>query len=320
MSDKKEELSPDVIGDRIRELRQKHGLDLKDISKATNISVDILRALEKGEWSRLGSKFLIKSFIKSYCEVLQEPSNELLMEIDHIGDYQCGVSTFKPLLASEKKTLIKNKKKSLFYLLVMFIAVFMVAGGIYVYRYNGMKSETIVPAEQETTIKIPKEVLLPGEKQAETEITSNENVEVASEPKGFLNDKGLEVSKPLSIALFEQEFENSQVPNEERIDVSVQQKGEIEPVKPEHLSHKLVIKAIEKTWIKVWVDEAKPTSKLLQPGDVMEFDVEKSARMVIGNAGGITLAWDNEVFTNLGKRGAVIKISIPADLKKKSLQ
>ena len=248
------------------------------------------------------------------------------MEIDHIGDYQCGVSTFKPLLASEKKPLIKNKKKSLFYLLVMFIAVFMVAGGIYVYRYNSMKSETIVPAEQETTIKIPKEILLPNEKKqiertpSEIEITSNENVEVASEPKRFLKDKGLEMSKPLSIALFEQEFENLQVPNEERIDVSVQQKGEIEPVKPEHLSHKLVIKAIEKTWIKVWVDEAKPTSKLLQPGDVMEFDVEKSARMVIGNAGGITLAWDNEVFTNLGKRGAVIKISIPADLKKKSLQ
>jgi cytoskeleton protein RodZ len=71
--------------------------------------------------------------------------------------------------------------------------------------------------------------------------------------------------------------------------------------------HVLVARAEESTWLSVRADQKDPREVLLQPGQTARFEAQTGFRVVVGNAGGVTLSLDGTPLPPLGRSGEVIR-------------
>ncbi|HET8577282.1 MAG TPA: RodZ domain-containing protein [Methylomirabilota bacterium] len=76
---------------------------------------------------------------------------------------------------------------------------------------------------------------------------------------------------------------------------------------PAGAQHRLVVKAVEATWIRVQTDDGRVAEELLPPGATREWTSTKRFVLTIGNAGGIEIELNGRVLAPLGARGAVIQ-------------
>jgi cytoskeletal protein RodZ len=70
---------------------------------------------------------------------------------------------------------------------------------------------------------------------------------------------------------------------------------------------RLLIKAVEPTWIRVQPDEGRATEELLPAGASREWSAERRFLVTIGNAGGVELALNGKALAPLGPKGTVIQ-------------
>jgi cytoskeleton protein RodZ len=76
--------------------------------------------------------------------------------------------------------------------------------------------------------------------------------------------------------------------------------------------HRLVVKAVEPTWIRVQIDDARVVEELLAAGAQREWTSDRRFVLTIGNAGGIQIVLNGRALPSLGARGAVIhRLSLP---------
>jgi cytoskeleton protein RodZ len=71
--------------------------------------------------------------------------------------------------------------------------------------------------------------------------------------------------------------------------------------------HRLVVRAIEPTWIRVQADDLHAVEELLPPGATREWTAERRFLLTVGNAGGIEIELNGQPIPRLGKSGAVIR-------------
>jgi len=77
-------------------------------------------------------------------------------------------------------------------------------------------------------------------------------------------------------------------------------------------TQRLVVKAVEPTWIRVQADEGRAVEELLAPGAQRQWTAGKRFVLTIGNAGGIEIELNGRTLPSLGARGAVIhRLSLP---------
>jgi cytoskeletal protein RodZ len=77
---------------------------------------------------------------------------------------------------------------------------------------------------------------------------------------------------------------------------------------------RLLIRAVEPTWIRVQVDEGQVTEELMQAGAVREWTASRKFVLTVGNAGGLEIDLNGRRIPPLGARGAVIqKLVLPAE-------
>ena len=69
----------------------------------------------------------------------------------------------------------------------------------------------------------------------------------------------------------------------------------------------LQITAIEDTWLKVRTDTLNPQEMILKTGESKTLNAKEQFTLSVGNAGGISVKFNNDVYDSLGKRGQVIK-------------
>jgi cytoskeleton protein RodZ len=77
-------------------------------------------------------------------------------------------------------------------------------------------------------------------------------------------------------------------------------------------TQRLVVKAVERTWIRVQIDDARVVEELLTAGAQREWTSDRRFVVSIGNAGGIEIQLNGRPLPSLGARGAVIhRLSLP---------
>jgi cytoskeleton protein RodZ len=76
---------------------------------------------------------------------------------------------------------------------------------------------------------------------------------------------------------------------------------------PKPPGQRLVMRAVEPTWIRVQVDEGQVAEELLQAGAVREWTAERRFVLTVGNAGGLELDLNGKRMPSLGAKGAVIQ-------------
>jgi len=72
-------------------------------------------------------------------------------------------------------------------------------------------------------------------------------------------------------------------------------------------SQRLVVRALEPTWIRVQMDGGGSVQELLPAGATREWSAEKRFVLTVGNAGGLQLELNGRALPPLGARGAVIR-------------
>jgi cytoskeletal protein RodZ len=72
-------------------------------------------------------------------------------------------------------------------------------------------------------------------------------------------------------------------------------------------SQRLLVRAIEPTWIRIQTDDLRAVDELLAPGETREWTAEKRFLLTVGNAGGIEIELNGRPMPRLGERGAVIR-------------
>ncbi len=70
---------------------------------------------------------------------------------------------------------------------------------------------------------------------------------------------------------------------------------------------RLLMKAVEPTWIRVQPDEGRATEELLPAGASREWSAERRFLVTLGNAGGVELTLNGKVLPPLGSKGTVIQ-------------
>lgn len=77
-------------------------------------------------------------------------------------------------------------------------------------------------------------------------------------------------------------------------------------------TQRLVVRAVEPTWIRVQIDDARVVEELLAAGAEREWRSDRRFVLTIGNAGGIEIVLNGRPLPSLGARGAVIhRLSLP---------
>jgi cytoskeleton protein RodZ len=83
---------------------------------------------------------------------------------------------------------------------------------------------------------------------------------------------------------------------------------------PGPAGQRLLIRAVEPTWIRVQVDEGQVTEELLQEGAVREWTAARRFVLTVGNAGGLEVDLNGRRIPALGAKGAVIqRLVLPAE-------
>ena len=83
---------------------------------------------------------------------------------------------------------------------------------------------------------------------------------------------------------------------------------------PRPAGQRLLIRAVEPTWIRVQVDEGQVAEELLQAGAVREWTAARRFVLSVGNAGGLEVDLNGRRIPALGARGAVIqRLVLPAE-------
>ncbi|MCS7215198.1 MAG: DUF4115 domain-containing protein [Thermodesulfovibrio sp.] len=75
----------------------------------------------------------------------------------------------------------------------------------------------------------------------------------------------------------------------------------------------LKIEAIDKVWMRITLDDKERREFLLNPGQKVELQANKSFKLHIGNAGGVKVFFNNKEMGKLGEIGQVIYLTLPQD-------
>lgn len=132
-------LAEKTLGERLRFLRKKKHLQLRDAETQTKIRCRYLEALENGHYTELPADVYVIGFIKKYADILETSSDELIT----IYRRERGNDNSIKVLAPEAK--IKEKSPYLTRRTVALLIVFIVIAGFLGYIFYAVNNFTSAP-------------------------------------------------------------------------------------------------------------------------------------------------------------------------------
>ncbi|MFO7560688.1 MAG: DUF4115 domain-containing protein [Desulfobacterales bacterium] len=77
------------------------------------------------------------------------------------------------------------------------------------------------------------------------------------------------------------------------------------------VKHRLLIEAVDETWVKIIVDNRSPEEYTLAPGDRLELEALLIFNILIGDAGAVELTFNEKPVTIFGKSGQLTTLQLP---------
>lgn len=262
----------DSVGAYLRRLRVAKGASLEDISRATRVGRRHLEALEGDESGELPAPVFVKGFIRAYCEFLEtKPDDALARYRQHVGP-PAAPQRFGGGGRGVPSRLGSPIAVSLLLLAVLSGALIAVNLGL---RSGGPRSASR-PAGSTPAASAPAPATAPAPGPA----TATQAAAPEAAP-----------ARPA-------------VPAEPATGAAV-------PTTPATVAgggrQRLVVRALESTWVRVQMDRATAVEELLPEGAVREWSAQQDFVLTVGNAGGLELTLNGQRLPPLGDRGAVIR-------------
>lgn len=264
-----------MVGDILRQVREKQGLTIADVAEETSIRDIYLEAIEKGNYDALPGDVYAKGFIRNYSKFLQIDGDALLAEFDSERNI---IKAVQPVDMPEVKA-VQKPHRSFF-------------GSK---KAKESAAEKIVekpqPREQKTNLFASgddyRNRLEREEKSGSKKfmiLLSVMLVFVGGVYIAFMDDE-TEAPKPAV------KIEQTAVPA-------------AQPVKT-YDGVEIFAKFLENCWISVKVDGQVAFEGTVEKGKEMTWQGKESVDIVAGNAGGIEITYNGKLAGVLGQKGQI---------------
>jgi cytoskeleton protein RodZ len=294
------------IGAHLRELRQRRGISLDEISRATRITPRYLEALESDRFTALPAPVFTRGFILAYCQSLGESADHALALYD---GYE-GVPAAQPRpnaapVARPPRSETEPRSRSA--VLVSF--VLMVILGMALFAVGVMTrpnredrvdrgAPPIAQAPAPSTAPAPPTASEdPAPTNVRVSTPATQTPALAASPPATPVPAGAvitpEPSRPAGPA-------PSWLPQ-----VQAATGGVGSP-------YRLIARASEATWIRVRTEDGHSSEETVPAGQTREWVSNRPFVLTLGNAGGVTLELNGRTLPPLGPSGTVIsRIVLP---------
>ena len=276
---------------RERELR---GISLAEIARTTKISVRLLEAIEKDRFDILPEGVFRKSFIKSYAKYLGMNEEQILheydLEVQASNTSQAALE--KPSVSFRDSSA--GSKRALLLTVGALVVLLAVGFGFWYFTRAGRKHEVAPPASQ-ITPAVPAPAAQAHSETTLPAISTTAPVQTQTAPLPHAATSG--TSGPA--------LSKASDPSTLKVLGELAKKPEPPPaVGPEGLAPlELTVEANSPAWISVSAGESTLFSGLMSPAESKKFSLKAPLKVTLGNAGGVRLQVNGQVFSILGKPG-----------------
>ncbi len=315
--------------------RLNRNLTLETVSERSGISIGVLISLEACDFERFGASLLIRNTIRAYCKALQIEAEPLIQkfssEIERYNTQEAGIKRY----GQQMKLLHKRRRMislPLFALVLISAAVFY--GGMWV---SERRSKLFAPPEAErvfTQEELPadlQERLAPGpgariekpgpDLRKADEAIRNAEIHIRESEMAAKGDGEAEeaeepgnVGKQASQALEKDSTVDNDAPARLAFSNSTEAVADDDTVQgtdENNSQNKFAVEADNTVWIQVRIDDKETQSAMLHAGDRREWAADKALQVVIGNAGGIRMKWNEHLLKAPRDPGRVLRFRLP---------
>lgn len=282
------------VGEILKRERERQGLDLATIAERTRIKLQYLQALEKDDFDSLPGRFFARSFATQYADHLGVNNEQLQAELQkeitppevfsNVGPgkepVQIGRDFYVDPLPEGSASAVSARKLTAS--VVMLAAVIVACGTVFWLWQRSQISSTLaesgvtsdVAARQSASGTIP-ETVSPPAAQPVIQPTPAPAPQTTSAP--LVTEQAAPGNVPAAVT-----------------DASTLS-GRI----------KLAVVAKEPTWLRITVDGKVKVERVLNAGESSVMAGNESARILLGNAGGVDVQFNGSNIGAVGPRGQV---------------
>jgi cytoskeleton protein RodZ len=283
--------SPAVtLGAYLRSLREAKGSSLEDMARSTRVGIRHLEALEEERLADLPSPVFVRGFIRAYCSFLRESPEAALGHYQELaGERAAAEAAITP--PRPRNTGVSGS-------VLLGVALLLVLGiGLAVLNLTVKRQ----PETQAATAKMaPRPVPVPAPAPARAVAPPRAAATPAAQPPPLA--PAAEPTRPASPPA-------PSPPTAAAPATPAPPTAPAPTVAPKAApgSQRLVIKAVEPTWIRVQTDEGRVAEELLPAGASREWTADRRFLVTIGDAGGVELTLNGRSLPPLGAKGTVIR-------------
>jgi cytoskeletal protein RodZ len=274
------ENSATSLGGHLRALREAKGSSLEDMARSTRVGIRHLEALEEERLADLPSPVFVRGFIRAYCGFLREAPDEALAHYEALAGERAAAQAANAPPRPRTTWAPSSVLVGLALLVILGIALIVINLTV---RRTGGTSAAAPKMDVSDSIGEPvpaPKVAAPAPAPVETaRPTAPPAPQPAATPQ---------VSTPAAM------------PAPAPTPAPAVAKTASGP-------QRLMIRAVDATWIRVQPDEGRATEELLPAGASREWSAERRFLVTIGNAGGVEVALNGKVLPPLGPKGTVIQ-------------
>jgi len=288
------------VGDYLRELRQRRGLSLEEMSRATRVASRYLECLESDRFSALPAPVFTRGFIRAYCQAVGEPPDEALARYESRDGAtppppRTTPAAGPPPVAAESGARSRSAVLVSFVLLVILgMALFAVA--LMTQPAREERVDRRPPADAVASLPAPAAPTVP-----EASPPSSPPAAPPTPPRpAAVAPPPAPASAVVTAAPVRATAPPAWLP-----DVQAATGGVASP-------YRLVAHVSEATWIRVRTEDGRNIEETVPAGEVREWVSNRPFVLTLGNAGGVTLELNGRTLPPLGASGAVIsRIVLP---------
>lgn len=265
------ENSATSLGGHLRALREAKGSSLEDMARSTRVGIRHLEALEEERLADLPSPVFVRGFIRAYCGFLREAPEEALAQYEALAGERAAAQAASAPPRPRTTWAPSSVLVGLALLVILGIALIVV--NLTVKRTGG------------TSVAAPK-----------MDVSASEPAPpqpAAAAPRSAAAPGPPPAATPAAST-------PAVMPAPDATSAPAVARSASGP-------HRLMIRAVDATWIRVQPDEGRATEELLPAGASREWSAERRFLVTIGNAGGVEVALNGKVLPPLGPKGTVIQ-------------
>jgi cytoskeleton protein RodZ len=316
------------LGEYLRSERLTRGITLEEISRETRISSRMLQAIEDGNTESLPAGVLVKGFLRAYAQKLGLDPETVILRYQDLYEEEGARKEalakfherFRPV-PTRRRFLIPGAAAAL--VICLLLAWLLSPRDRHETAPPAAEAPAIVP--QEAPPAPPSVEPAPSPAPLPTPLSVEPAPPAApppmretafpSEPSAAGRPEPASSAAPGSSQATPAATPTPRPASAPPPRTGAPPAAQPAPATPGAQPSEYVLRGevTETTWLKISVDKGRELEYLLQPGEQVRWQAKSSFSLLVGNAAGLRLFFNDKPLKPLGQKGQVVGISLPND-------